>query len=71
MIEYEFKDVKNEVEEVTAKVMESLMVIRQGKMPNDDAYLDLRERVEDKIKWLLEDSLREIALEEIKRGFQF
>lgn len=70
MTEYKVEVVEQEAELLTGKVMESLMIIRDGNMPKDDAYLDLLDTVSKNVKGLLYGALVDIARSEIDKAFR-
>ena len=71
MTEYKIEVVEKEAELLAGKVMESLMIIRNGNMPNDDAYLNLLDTVSKNVKGLLYGALVDIARAEIDKAFRF
>lgn len=70
MTEYKIEVVEQEAELLTGKVMESLMIIRDGNMPIDDEYMDLRDVVAKNVKGLLYGALVDIARSEIDKAFR-
>lgn len=71
MVEYKIEVVEQESDLLTKKVMESLMIIRNGRMPEGKEFIELEERIRQNVNGLLYGALVDIATAELHKAFKF
>jgi hypothetical protein len=71
MVEYKIEVVEKESDLLTEKVMESLMIIRNGRMPEGKELIELEERIRQNVNGLLYGALVDIATAELHKAFKF